>query len=266
MRSLARRFVAPVAVGALVVGALASAVAAAPVRPPVHPAARARTVPDRVAVFGDSLAHEAKGATALELAAHTPSPPHLSTYPATALCDFRRTIAAELLARRPDVLVLEFSGNSGTPCMRGRDGRLLAIGSEQWRARYLADLEAVLTIAGTTDTRVVWATAPPLSPDRFATDYPRRLAAAIRDLAREHEHLRVVDTGAAVTADGHGFIATLPCRRDESPYCRDGRVAVRADDGIHFDCHGPSDGYTCGGYSAGGRRFGEAIAEAALEF
>jgi hypothetical protein len=263
MRPLSRRFVAPV-LAAAGLGLVATAAAAAPVRPPVHPAARGHTVPVRVAVFGDSLAHEAKGVAALALAARTPTRPHLSTYPATALCDFRVSIAAELLAHRPDVLILEFSGNSFTPCMLGDGGRLLAIGSAPWRDRYLDDLRAVLAVARTTGTRVVWATAPPLSPDRFETNYPRGLAAAIRDLARDQEHLRVVDTGAALTTDGRDFAATLPCRPDEQAYCRGGRVEVRSDDGIHFDCHGVNDGNTCAGYSAGGRRFGEAIAAAAL--
>jgi hypothetical protein len=265
-----RRWVAPALAAVAGIAGLAGlaglgSAAAGPVRTPVRPTVPMSTAPDRVALFGDSLAHEARGAVALALAGRTLLTPRLTTYPATALCDFRRTIAAELLARRPDVLVLEFSGNSATPCMAGDGGRLLTIGSPSWQARYLDDLQAVVVLAGQTGTDVVWATAPPLSPERFPTNYPRKLAASIRALARDQDHLLVVDTGAAVAADGREFAATLPCRPDEAPYCRDGRVVVRSFDGIHFDCHGRHDDTgTCVGYSAGGRRFGEAIAHAAL--
>jgi hypothetical protein len=112
---------------------------------------------------------------------------------------------------------------------------------------------------------VIWATAPPLSPERFPTNSPRALATALREIARDQDHLWVADTGSAVAADGRTFTATLPCRPDEARYCRDGRVEVRSFDGIHFDCHGRHDETgACIGYSAGGRRFGEAIADAAL--
>jgi hypothetical protein len=253
---LLRRFVAPVlAVGVALAGGAGTASA--------RPNARAASAPVEVSVFGDSLAHEAKGALALELAPLVTGSPTLQTYPGTALCDFRRAIKTDLAGRRPDVLVLEFSGNSGTPCMAEGGGDLLPIGSDRWRRRYLEDLRVVLGIARRTDTRVVWAAAPPLSPEKFPGNYPRGLASAIRRLSRDHDRLRVVDAGTALATAGGGYAATLPCRPDEAAYCRDGRVVVRSDDGLHFDCHGvPDEMGRCIGYSAGARRFGEAIAAA----
>lgn len=245
-------------------------VGAAPVRTPARPSDRVPGEPVRVSFFGDSLAHQAKGAFALEFQRRATAvddrSPKLQTFPAMALCDFRRQITADLLARRPGILVLEFSGNSGTPCM-GDDGNggALTIGSEPWRDRYLDDLRAILAVARSTDTTIVWATAPPLSPARFASNYPGELAAAIRRLARGESGLRVVDSGAALAGADAGFARTLPCREDEQAYCADGQLVVRADDGLHFDCHGVTGPMgECVGYSAGARRFGEAIAAAAV--
>jgi hypothetical protein len=249
-------FVAPVLALAFVLG---GGVATASTRPSARPA----SAPLEVSVFGDSLAHEAKGALALELAPHVAADPTLQTYPGTALCDFRRAIKSDLARRHPDVLVLEFSGNSGTPCMAEGGGDLLPIGSDRWRRRYLDDLRVVLGVARRTGTRVVWAAAPPLSPEKFPSNYPRGLAVAIRRLSRDHDRLRVVDAGTALAAAGGGYAPTLPCRPDEAAYCRDGRVVVRSDDGLHFDCHGVAGEMgECIGYSAGARRFGEAIAAA----
>ncbi|HEY3725276.1 MAG TPA: hypothetical protein VGN59_18120 [Acidimicrobiia bacterium] len=221
--------------------------------------------PTRVSLFGDSLAYQAQATFSAALAESGPVDLHAVTYPTTALCDFRSDIATDLVTRRPQVLVLEFSGNSFTPCMRDAAGRLLDIGSGAWRDRYVEDLRAVLRLARVMDTTVVWATAPPVDHPTAPLDYPRRLAAAVADLAATDGRLRVVDTGASVAAPGRRYARTLPCRADE-PFCRDGRVVVRATDGLHFDCHGTPDATMgCSGYSAGARRFGDALARAARE-
>jgi hypothetical protein len=290
MRRVRGRWIAPL-VGAVlafayVVGLLVATgggtvtAGAAPVRAVALPAAEpeprvsdappAPAEPVRVSLFGDSLAHEAKGAFALEYQRRATAVddrnPKLQTFPAMALCDFRRQITTDLLARRPGVLVLEFSGNSGTACMGDDEtGGALAIGSEPWRDRYLDDLRAILAIARSTDTTIVWATAPPLSLTQFASNYPADLAAAVRRLARGDRGLRVVDSGAALAGADAAFARTLPCREDEQAYCGDGQLVVRADDGLHFDCHGVQGPMgECLGYSAGARRFGEAIAAATV--
>ena len=109
----------------------------------------------------------------------------------------------------------------------------------------------------------MWATAPPVDHPTAPPDYPRRLAAAVRDLAVTDGLLHVVDTGTSVATPGRRFTRSLPCRPGE-PFCHDGRVVVRATDGLHFDCHGTPDAtMECSGYSAGARRFGEALARAA---
>ena len=255
-----------VAVALALVGIRVAAAAASPARPGTSPARTAaveQRPPTRVSLFGDSLAHQAQAAFSAALAEAGPVDLHASTYPTTALCDFRREIPEDLVTRRPQVVVLEFSGNSFTPCMRDAAGRLLDIGSAAWRDRYVDDLRAVLRVARLTGTTVVWATAPPVDHPPAPVDYPRHLAAAVRDLVATDRRLRVVDTGASVATPGRRFSPSLPCRASE-PFCHDGRIVVRATDGLHFDCHGtPDAAMACSGYSAGGRRFGEALARAA---
>lgn len=251
------------------VGALAASNPARPavrVRAPAQSKAtpRASAAATTISLFGDSLAHQARAAFAAQLARRSRTTSTIGTFPVTALCDFLPAITAELVQHRPGVLVLEFSGNSGSACLRDDAGTLPTIGSTGWLTHYLDDLRNVLATARTTDTTVIWATAPPVSPSQFSSNYPRTLAAAIRKLAATNDQLHVADTGAALTTDARAFSHTLPCRADEVAFCQNGRLVVRADDGLHFDCHGIPDGLgACFGYSAGARRFGEAIADAA---
>lgn len=241
----------------------AAAVRAAGAAPPDPVAAPVRA--GEVALFGDSLAYQARGVFLADLARHGTGTPVVRTFPTTALCDFRDEVIAELLAHRPAVVVLEFSGNSYTACMRDEQDTLLPIGSAAWRADYLDALRRVREVAHTTGTTIVWATAPPLSPDRFPTNSPHGLATAIRRATVGDPDVRVVDTGAALAADGLSFDATLPCRPGEQAFCTGGRVVVRAADGLHFDCHGATEPLGgCVGYSAGAARFGDALAAAAL--
>jgi hypothetical protein len=220
--------------------------------------------PTRVSLFGDSLAYQSRAAFATRMADAAPGDLHVATYPTTAPCDFRGQIATDLVRRRPQVIVLEFSGNSFTPCMRDRAGQLLSVGSAAWRDRYVDDVRAVLAVAQVTSTTLVWATAPPVHHPSSPDDYPRRLAAAMRGVAATNHRLRVVDTGAAVAGSGRSFTRSLPCRPHER-FCHAGRVVVRSGDGLHFDCHGAEDALMdCAGYSAGARRFGVAMADAAI--
>jgi hypothetical protein len=234
---------------------------------PHRPAGREavdRIPPTRVALYGDSLADQSRVAFSARMRQRAPGELTVSTFPGTALCDYVLAIAGELIARRPQVLVLEFSGNSFTDCMRDDRGSLLPIGSDAWRGRYLEDLRAVLKVAMVTNTSVVWATAPPVDHPGNPEDYPRRLANAVRVLAADEPRLQVADTGVALTTDGHSYRATLPCRSDEREVCADGHIVVRAADRLHFDCRGAVDRTSCAGYSAGARRYGEAMADAAI--
>ncbi len=234
--------------------------------PPATAAVRTDPAPlTRVSLYGDSLAFQARSTFVAALDRDVPGDQIVSTRPGAALCDDRDNILADLLWRRPQVLVLEYSGNSYTGCMRRKDGELLRIGSPAWRNRYLDDLRTVVKVARATKTSVVWATAPPVHHAPDPVNYPRRLTAAVRKIASSHHDLRIADTGTALTTDHRSFSRTLPCRSDERAFCVDRRIPSRAADGLHFDCHGTVNAMgECEGYSAGGRRFGEALAAAAL--
>jgi hypothetical protein len=222
--------------------------------------------PIRVSLFGDSLTYQSRtafldGTTPLGVQFST-----VSTRPGAALCDDREAIIRDLASKRPDLLVLEYSGNSFTPCMIGADGVHLTIGTRAWRDRYRGDLDRIATIAASTGTEIVWATAPPVRHIGAPPDYPTLLAAMAREVADRRHDVRVADTGAAL-AGRDGYAPTLPCRPDEVALCRDDRIAVRAADGLHFDCLGTIDWLGgCVGYSAGARRYGDALAAAVLRF
>ena len=75
--------------------------------------------------------------------------------------------------------------------------------------------------------------------------------------------VRYVDAGQAVL-DGGRFTATLPCLPSEGPAegCVDGRIPVRALDGLHLCPVRTSQGSDrCPVYSSGAARFGLAMAQ-----
>jgi hypothetical protein len=233
-------------------------------RRPVVVGSRPEVDPPRVLLFGDSLAYQSREAFLAGTAPLGVQLGTVSTRPGAALCDDRDAIVRDLESTRPDLLVLEYSGNSFTPCMTDPAGRLLTIGSTAWRDRYRDDLDRVVTTAAKAGTQIVWATAPPVVHVGAPVDYPARIASVVRHVAARLPNLRVADTGAAL-AGPKGYAPSLPCRPDERALCREDRIAVRAADGLHFDCIGAIDGLGgCVGYSAGARRYGDALAAIVL--
>jgi hypothetical protein len=87
---------------------------------------------------------------------------------------------------------------------------------------------------------------------------PTRLTFATPPLRR----VEYVDAGQAVLDQGR-FTDTLPCLPQEgvAEGCVDGRIRVRADDGIHFCLTSiPRGADRCPVYSSGAVRFGSAMA------
>jgi hypothetical protein len=242
-----------------------SATAPAAERAPEAGAARPDPEPVRVSLFGDSLAYQARNAFLDGTAPLGVRFGTVSTRPGAALCDDRDAIVRDLASKRPDLLVLEYSGNSYTPCMTDA-GAQIPIGAPEWRDRYRDDLERVVTMAASTGTEVVWATAPPVEHVGSPPDYPARIASVAREVADRNPRLHVAHTGHAL-AGSDGYAPTLPCRPDESALCRDDRIVVRNADGLHFDCIGTIDVMGgCIGYSAGARRYGDALAATVQRF
>jgi hypothetical protein len=180
-----------------------------------------------VLVYGDSLIEQAS--------------PYLRTtdqvraFGGTALCDWVDKMARAANAEQPSVMVVEFVGNDLTPCMQNYQT------PDEVRAKYEADMAR---LKRRVDAPILWVGAPAFRNSAPAT------------LGLYSSEPKFVDAGEAVLADG-AYTDTLPCLADEGAIqgCVNGRIRVRASDGKHFATSGS-------GYSAGGRRFADAIDDA----
>jgi hypothetical protein len=177
-----------------------------------------------VLMYGDSLLEQASP--------YLQRTDQVRAYGGTALCDWVDNIARASAAEQPSVLVVEFVGNDLTPCMKGYET------PDQIRQKYEADMAR---LKKRVDAPILWV-GPPAFRDRTP--------AAMGLYSSER---RYVDAGQAVLADG-AYTDTLPCLADEGSVqgCINGRIRVRSSDGAHFAKSGS-------GYSAGGRRFADAI-------
>jgi hypothetical protein len=219
----------------------------------------------RVILYGDSLAFEARDAFALSLQSGGDVEVVDRTFGGTAICDRLDRMRRDLHDLQPWAVALEFVGNNVTPCMRGPSGRLTGDGLAQ---KYRDDARAATELFAGAGVRVYWMGAPS-SATPEAGDFARvrrgyeaesdRLTFATPPLSR----VRFVDAGQAVL-DGGRFTATLPCLPSEGAGdgCVDGRIPVRALDGLHLCPLRTSQGDDrCPVYSSGAARFGVAMAQ-----
>jgi hypothetical protein len=110
-------------VGLISVAFIWHASSAASAKLPAHRAnpASAR----RVVLYGDSLSSQAQQffVQALSRAGITKVTTH--TFGGTAICDWLAQMRSDASTLRPDAVVVQFSGNDLTPCMRGPGGQQL---------------------------------------------------------------------------------------------------------------------------------------------
>jgi len=177
-----------------------------------------------VLVYGDSLIEQASP--------YLQSTDQVRAFGGTALCDWVDKMARAATVEQPSVMVVEFVGNDLTPCMNGYQT------PDQVQAKYEADMARLKRRVG---APILWVGAPAFRDRAPAT------------LGLYSSEPKFVDAGEAVLADG-AYTDTLPCLADEGSIqgCVNGRIRVRASDGTHFATSGS-------GYSAGGRRFADAI-------
>jgi hypothetical protein len=235
-------------VGRLLVAAVVLAVVAVSVRAHQPPDTRRR-----VALWGDSLAWEAQGPFQRALAAAGDSSVLLHTYGGTAPCDWLDDIRTQARTWHPAVAVLSFSGNAGTRCMQGRE----------LTAAYQADVTAAVASLAGAGAHVLLVESPPRRDDAVGAGGLTALDQIWASIAAKEPGTKVVPAGAAVTAPGGVFAATLPCRAGEQ--CGpNGQVTIRDPDGVHF-CPvivGPM--VACPVPSAGAARYGQAMAAAVI--
>ncbi len=229
-----------------------------------EPTALARPV---AVLYGDSLAWEAREAFSSALAGQPGVEVHQRTFGGTAICDWLDQKADDVVELQPGIVVVQFSGNNFTPCMRGESGRPLT--GDELVERYAADARAVASIFEGSDVELVFAGAP---IDRDGSSRIGRINDVYRRLAADLERVSYVDAGASVLADGR-WTATLPClpgeRCDAIGATGPGRNVVRSPDGLHF-CPSAYDselGVTteCPVWSSGAFRFGSALAQPVLD-
>jgi hypothetical protein len=221
-----------------------------------------------VVLYGDSLAWEARDTFTQTLAAHPGLQVVTRTFGGTAICDWLATMADDAATLAPGMVVVEFSGNSFTPCMQGEDG--LPLDATTVTERYRADAATVVATFAPIGTQVVFAGAPTSGASANAVG---RLNGLYEELANEHAGVGYVDAGAAVLADD-SYTATLPCLSSEP--CEGGYDSagvavnvVRAADGVHFCPVGGQAvaGVTedCSVWSSGAYRYGVALAQPVVD-
>ncbi len=225
-----------------------------------------------VVLYGDSLAWEARHAFKGAFADRSGMQVVERTYGGTAICDWLDEMAADVTALKPGMVIIEFVGNSFTPCMRDAAGQFLT--GTAVVERYSADLETVIATFVAIGAQVVLAGSP---ASRAEADHTPPggggLNALYRRTASAHAGVHYADAGAEVLDDGH-WTSTLPCFAFEP--CTGGVDAagmgvnaVRSPDGLHF-CPARANavrGVTgdCPVWSSGAFRYGSALARPAIE-
>jgi hypothetical protein len=217
----------------------------------------------RVILYGDSLAFEARDAFALSLQSGDVEVVD-RTFGGTAICDRLDRMREDLHDLQPWAVAFEFVGNNVTPCMRGPAGPLTGDGLVQ---KYRDDARTATELFAGAGVRVYWMGAP-ISATPEAGDFARVRRGYEADSGRltfatpPFPRVQYVDAGQAVLDHGQ-FTATLPClpSEGEGVGCVDGRIPVRALDGLHLCPVRTRQGDDrCPVYSSGAARFGLAMA------
>ena len=221
----------------------------------------APTGPHRIALYGDSLGMEA-GMDFTYLARAAGAAVLVRTYGGLAVCDFFGGMASDAAAWQPTDVVLEFSGDSFTPCMSGDP-----IGSPQYYAKYRADLQQAIGLFRPHGTRV-FLSGIPYNAWAGANQNIANLNQLYAAVAAADSGVTYVDAGQAVMASG-SYTQTLPCLAGEPCTGPSGTNVVRAPDGVHFCPTGntTAQGYyeLCDVYSSGAFRYAAAMLRPALD-
>jgi hypothetical protein len=212
--------------------------------------------PSRVSVWGDSLSLQAHDALEAQGRAHGLNVA-VSAFFGLATCDVARAMMRDI-ETVPDALVIAFTGNNISPCMRRHGNQLTG---PAYYAAYRRDTDALVAAAVARKIPVIVLGAPAF-PSRHNRPDRAELNVVLREVAAAHPGARYVASGPFVSP--RGFTNTLPCLPGESAAlgCDNGRIAVRSANGVHFDeprtvpCPNRAD--VCR-FTAGGRRFANAV-------
>jgi hypothetical protein len=227
---------------------------------PTRPFDVARDAPVDVALYADSLGFEAADTIAGSLGPATRFERFAA--PGSALCDLV-SLLGEQPDRRPEVAIVQYSGNDLTSCIRDRPATGGA--GDSVVARYAADAEAAVSVLRSRGAAVFLAGSPRSEWTARASELDGVYAGVAARWALRGEPVFFIDSGRSVLAPDGSFASRLPCRESDrwAGACDgDGRVQVRSADGTHF-CPIDTGGFSpCPVWSSGAHRFGVAIAEA----
>ncbi len=222
--------------------------------------------PRTVVLYGDSLANQAAPYFVRTVERLPNVSVRVSTWDGTAPCDWLPDMLAEARTGTVSVAVIDFSGNSITPCMKGAPYT-----SAAYYLKYLDDVTTAASAFVRSGARVVLVGSPQSFKQykRGGTQWSRlnRVFAGIA--GSDPSGISYDDAGRSVMVDGH-FAWSMSCRPDEP--CLDepvrGENIVRAPDGFHFCPTGQKavDGRVppCRTYMSGAFRYGLDMAEATL--
>ena len=220
-----------------------------------------RDRPARVVLYGDSLAYQAAPFFRALITAHGKADLQIKATPGTAICDLLADMSRTVRRFRPDDVVVEFSGNSLTPCMRDRATGQGIVG-DALVARYRSDAEKAIGALTRYDA-LMYLIGPPADRSSSLSQTAADIKAVYQALPSSFDHVRFVDAGQSVLDHGH-YTDALPCLPNEpctGPVIHGVRAnRVRAPDGVHFCPVAVSGRAPCPVWSSGAFRFGAAMA------
>jgi hypothetical protein len=217
-----------------------------------------------VIIYGDSLVTQAEPylqivsrALGLEVEARAIG--------GTAPCDFVPRIQEDIAAKRIDLAVWAFSGNSVGSCMLGADGK--PVGGQAMFDRYHDDTEQAIEAAEAANVPFVLASPP---APHLPGDVWEQLDSVYRLLAASHPRIQYADAGVAISPVGE-FVDTQRCLPFEQriPQAReacdaaDGVITVRGSDGHFCPVSTTTGSLECTTYSSGAMRYAINLLQAA---
>jgi len=230
---------------------------------PAKPVSAPTALP-HVIIYGDSLVTQAEPylqivsrALGLEVEARAIG--------GTAPCDFVPRIREDVAAKRVDLAVWAFSGNSVGSCMLGPDGK--PVGGQALFDRYHDDTEQAIEAAEAGNVPFVLASPP---APHLPGDVWEQLDSVYRFLAASHPRIQYADAGVAISPVGE-FVDTQRCLPFEQriPQAReacdaaDGVITVRGSDGHFCPVSTTTGSLECTTYSSGAMRYAINLLQAA---
>ncbi len=190
------------------------------------PASASRSTSDerlRVAVIGDSLIYESQDQIGFWMSMANIDVQFV-TLGGLAPCDFIEVGEQVANDFKPDVVILNFTGNSLSPCM---DAAVPM--SAQYLDSYRSDAAALTALFADTGSRVWWTESLP-HKDRFN----KRVAKALDKIYASTPGIAgIIPVKEYFTTKRGRYSKRVPCRFAWER-CRRGRVRVRAADGAHL--------------------------------